>query len=67
MPQNVGGEIGDFHRITVTFLQKAEGVGGICQQKLTQGFPVIQAVAEVNILGDIAHHRIGTSPDAEVQ
>ncbi len=67
MVKDPGGKIRYLHRIPVAFLQDAEAVHLVGKQEAAQLFPVIQAEAEVNILGHIPHDGIGAGLDAETE
>ena len=67
MMQNIRSKIRYFYRIPVTLFQDSKAVHGICQKQPPEFLPIIQAVAKMNILGDIPHNRISAPPDAEFQ
>ena len=67
MMQDIRCKLRYFHCVPVAFFQYAEAVLGIRKKQLLQFFPIIQAVAEMDILGHVPHNGISAFPDAVFQ
>ena len=67
MTEDFRGKSGNFHSIPVAFLQYPEGITGAGKKQFLKLFPVIQSPAEMYILGNISHNRIGTAPQTVIQ
>ena len=64
VPQDPGGKIRDLYSISVAFPEHAEIAGQSPEHQAFQVFPVVQSVSVMDILGDVAHDRIRTVPQA---
>ena len=67
MLQDAGGKFRDFHRVPVAFFQNAESIPFAGKHQALKLLPVIQAVAEMDVLRYVSHDGIGAFPDTRMK
>ena len=63
MAEDLRRKIRNLHGISVALFQQAEAVKGAGEDQLLKLLPVVEAIAEMDILGDVAHDRVGAAPE----
>ena len=62
VPKDIGGKLRYLHRVPITFPEYGESACRAVQHQSLQFLPVIETISVMDVLGDVAHNRIGASP-----